>query len=336
MNLQITELTGVSPTGAIQMAVCGSALGLYVAETGESSPADYGSFEYQTMIKMEKVGNYTEPNPTSLEIPQSLMVPPDWNILLAADNEGYLTNSEFGGGWNTLEYSAISSGKIVPQYAYNVEDTQNPHFVTNTSSNAAKQQYSSAIFSGYQLGIIGLEDQEGEQTPHVSGLVGSADAPVSVGRVFGDLSGGLPASLSLAYLVRKTVGPLAPSGAFCGTLNFATFDTSKNTLGVPVALMSDIEFCDFDLAVSGDYFCVLAVTGDGAPLLAMYDQTGKAIGSPNMPVGSWSNAGRWVMNPTIVATPGTDAGFSFAFIEMEGDTALGVYTGTLAPPKVAP
>ena len=336
MDIEIKALDGIDVTGAVQFVSSGNQLGLYSGKTDEVVRTEAPFYEYETILTSVPFSKSKALAPENISIPQPLPGPPLWKLLLVDEGVGEIAYTVFGGGWDTLSLDTFKDGKLKTNYAYEVEETSKPDFVLNSSTSPAKQQFVSALFSGYQLGIIGLQEQDGQQVPHVSGIVGSSEAPVSTGRVFGDLSNGLPVSVNLVYLTNKNVGPLAVSGAFCGNLFLASYDINKNKLGSPIALLEGVEFSDFDIAVAGNNFCLFGITGDGAPLIGIYDQAGNALGAPNVPVGSWSNAGRWVTNPTIVATPGKTLGFSFAFVEMEDDKPLGIYTGTLSSPEATP
>jgi len=336
MDLEINALDGIEITGAVQLVSSGNQIGLYSGKTDEAVRTEAPFYDYETVLTSVPVGKSKALAPENITIPQPLPGAPLWRLALAGDGVGEIAYTVFGGGWDILSVDTLKDGKQNPGYAYEVEETSNPTFILNSSASPSKQQFVSALFSGYQLGIIGLQEQDGQQVPHVSGIVGTSEAPVSTGRVYGDLSSGLPANVNVVYLTNKNVGPLAPSGAFCGSLFFASYDVNKDKLSTPVALLEGVEFSNFDLAVSGDTFCILAVTGDGSPLLAVFDNAGRISDSPYVPVGSWSNAGNWVASPTIVATPGASVGFSFAFIEMEEKTPSGIYTGTLSSPEVTP
>ncbi len=336
MDLKITPLNVTEITGDSRMLASTDGVGLYMASIVAAERTEAPFYDYETVLTSLPVGSAKALKPALVALPMPLPTQATFDITLTGDQNGTVAYTMFGGGWNELNVDTLDSGKLKPGYSYNVEEIINPVFIINSSTTPAKQQFVTALFSGYQLGIIGLQEQDGQQVPHVSGIVGTSEAPVSTGRVYGDLSNGLPVNVSVVYLTNKNVGPLAPSGAFCGSLFFASYDINENKLGTPVALLESVEFSDFDLAVSGDTFCILAVTGDGSPLLALFDNAGKISGSPDMPVGSWSNAGRWVASPTIVATPGDNAGFSFAFIEMEDNTPSGIYTGTLSSPEATP
>lgn len=330
MDVKITAMDGVNVTGSIRLQAGDGTVGFYIAETTKAKRTEAPFYDFEMTLTSLSFPGDEAVLPEKVVVPIPLPVPPKWDVALTENGMGEVAYTVFGGGWNSLNVDQLDSGSVKPGYAYEVEEVNKPDFVQNTSKTAAKQQFVSAIFSGYQLGIIGLAGQETK----VSGIVGASDAPVASGRVWGDLSGGLPTSLSVIYKVDKTEGASTADGGSGGNVSFATFDAEKFILGTPVPLLEGLQISDMDVAVAGDHFCLFAITGDGAPLLGLYDQTGKALGTPNMPVGSWSNAGRWVTNPTIVATPGSSVGFSFAFIEMNGDVPSGIYTGTLSSPEV--
>jgi len=333
MDLTFEPLQDVKLTGAIRLVAVEDAVALYMASSRPEE--DPENTIYKSVLA--PVAAYDD---NSLAVPTltlrlPLPVEPDWDLALSSGDAGSVAYSSFGGGWNTLEVGSIADGKLSPAYAYNVENTQAPSFVLSTGNGTPKQAYVGALLSGYQLGMIGLADQDGLQVPQVAGIVGTADAPISAGRIWGDLTAGLPVTVNVIYLASKNVGPLAPNGAFCGNLYFATYDTKAGKLGTPVPLLPEVEFCDFDVTVAGDIVCLLGVTGTGAPLVALFDDKGAAVGTPNMPAGIWSNADSWIFSPTIVAMPsnGSDVGFSLAFASMKVGGAAVIYTGTLMPPK---
>lgn len=336
MDLTIQELKDVPVTGLVRVLTCADQVGLYMDNLVESDPEKEPFTPFSFSLTALPFGDDKAVSPGTLSLPLNLPVSPTWDIALSKSDEGELIYTPYDGGWFALNVDSISADGVETAWEYAVEDTTDPHFVLQSRDAAVKQPYISAILSGYQFGIIGLQEQDGQQVPHVSGIVGTSTDQVSVGRAFGDLSNGLPKDLTVVYLQHKNVGPLAPSGAFCGPVTLAAYDVNANKLSNQVDLVESVELSDFDIAVADQYMCMLGVTGDGAPLIGLYDQTGKALGTPNLPAGSWSNAGRWVTSPTIVATPqksgSSGLGFSFAFIEMENDQPVAVHTGTLAPP----
>lgn len=338
MEIQIKKLEDVEVTGSLRMVSQSgnpASVGLYMAKTQEVARTEAPFYKFETTLTALPFNGADPLSPKEIAMPQPLPVSPGWDVVLTESGEGSVCYSFFGGGWNTLKVDTITGGQVTTGYSYEVEASDKPAFMLNTSTTAAKQNYVSAVLSSCQLGLIGLQDQKGQLVPGVSDLVGSSENPVSSGSVLGNLSAGLPQKVSLVFKRDKNIGPLSPGGLFCGSLFFNTYDTTTYKLGTEVPVLSDIAFSEFDVAAAGDYFCLFAVTGDGAPLLGLYDQTGKALGSPNMPAGSWNNAGHWVANPTIVATPpGKEIGFSFAFIEMEGDAPSCIYTGTLSSPAI--
>jgi hypothetical protein len=274
--------------------------------------------------------------PATINLPCLLLVPPALAVSLSADNTGDLAMSQFGGGWNTLEVAKIANGTLTTGYSYTVEETYGPRFVLSTAGGPPKQQVVSARLSGYQLGIIALQTQDGQQVPHVSGIVGTSQAPVTAGRVFGDLSTGLPATLSVVYLAGRNEGALAPNGSIPGPLSLAGYDVNADKLGTPTALLPDMTVSAFDIALAAGTLCLFAVTGTGAPLLALFDESGKALDAPASPAGSWSNARHWVTSPTVVPTQGTQWSFSFAFTEMVDGDPVAIYTGTARVPVPSP
>lgn len=332
MDLTLAPLKDVDVTGDIKLAVQGDALGLYMAQTSVVEPKSAPFYDFQTTLTSIALDGSTALTPALLTIPQPLPGMPSFDLVFTSDGAGELTYCQFGGGWNILTVDGFKDEALSSLYDYQVEESNKPHFLINTSDSAAKQQFVSATFSGYQLGIIGLQEQDGQQVPHVSGIVGSSDSPVSGGRVFGDLSSGLPVTVSVIYKQDKDEGPLAPNGAFCGTLSFAPYDINADKLGTPVDLLSGTAVADYDLAVAAGTYGLLASTGDGSPMLALFDDKGALIGTPNLPLGSWNGADRWIVSPTIAPTPGGKGGFSFAFVEMSEAGPVGLYTGTLAPP----
>jgi hypothetical protein len=330
MELEIAAVAGVNLTSeVVRVVAIADEVGVYISSVEPVTPTAAPYYGYHTRLTAVKVGTYATLDPNQILLPQPLPATAEWDLVLTSSGNGTVATAQFGGGWNTLIVDGLSSGKRVPGYVYQVEDTNDPRFLQNTGSGASQQAYVSAILSGFQLGVIGLQTQDGQQVPGVTGIVGSSSEPVSTGRIFGDLTNGLPGSLGVSYINRKSVGPLAPSGAFCGGLFFATFDVQGNKLSTPVPLLPGIDFATFDLAVLEDYLCLLATTGSGAPLLAMFDTTGKPLGTSNMPVGTWSNGDHWVASPSIVAT---QRGFAFTFVDMDGQTPATLYFGTLTSP----
>lgn len=330
MNIAITALEGVTLTDTIQIVTDGSTVGLYLCQTQTAVGDDTFMNPFSTTLTAQAIGSASALSPGTVTLPMMLPVAAQNEVVLTASGTGEVAYTYFGGGWSTLCVDTLASGAQTELYSYVVEETAAPHYIRNTSAQAAQQQYVSALFSGYQLGIIGLQEQDGQQVPGVSPITGTSDAPVADGRVFGDLSAGLPASLNVVYKTNKTTGPLAPNAAFCGSLSFAAYNTADGTLGTTTALLSDVELSDFDVGVNGTDFCVFSVTGDGAPLLAMYDTSGTMIGTATMPVGSWNNAGRWIASPTVIGTPGQQQSFTFAFVEMEELQPQAIYTGTFS------
>lgn len=336
MEENITALEGVTVTGSIGVVLNAGQVGLYMSAMKAVSRTKAPFYNYEATLTALSFRGATPVTPSEIAIPLPLSIMPRWDAVFTDAGIGKVAYTVFGGGWNTLNVDAYKDSELKSGYTYDIKEIDRPYFLIQSAQSPAKQQYVSAIFSGYQLGIIDLQSQDGQQATKVLSIVGSSEAPVSAGRVWGDLSNDhLPASLNLVYKTNKNVGPLAPSGVFCGSLFFATFDVNaapKDALGKSVPLLASVEFSDFDLAVgSSGEFCLFAVTGDGSPLLATFDSAGNASGSPYTPVGAWSNAGGWVSNPTIVATPSVVGGFSFAFIEMDGDTPFCIQTGTVTP-----
>ncbi|TNE61160.1 MAG: hypothetical protein EP335_17050 [Alphaproteobacteria bacterium] len=327
MNIQISKLQDIEATGDIQLVANGGDLGLYVAGFGRPDMASDPASGFAATLSLHAPAAPTTSLPQSLAIPTLLTVPPLWNLVASGSAPLQVAASQFGGGWNILSVSEFKDSKLAPLYSYKVEDTRRPHFMLNSSSKAASQQFVSAIFSGYQFGLIGLQTQDGQQVPHVSGIVGTSAAPVSAGRIIGDLSSGLPATVSLVYQGAGS-GETAPSGGPAGPLSLANYDINNNKLGTPVPLLGGFDIGAFDLAVAGGNLCLFAVTSAGVPIIATYDMTGKLIDGPVTPVGSWLNGGHWAASPTIVPTPGSSGSFSLAFVEMQAQDRVAIQFGT--------
>lgn len=328
MDLQLTPVDGVTlPRPSIRILAVGPDLGVYWAAT-QATPGAAPGARFQTVLTAVKVGSSNPLTPPQIVVPQLLPNLPSWDLSLATGG-GTLAITRFGGGWNALRVDTLANGQLVPGYVYSVEDSTALNFVRNTGAGASQQEYVSAILSGYQLAVIGLQAQDDRPVPAVTGIVGSSTAPVAAGRVFGDLTQGLPASLGVAYLQRTQVGPLAPNGLFTGGLRLASFATKTASLGPATELLPGIAVSQFDLAVLDSYLCVLATTGGGAPVLALFDATGKPQGTSNLPAGPWTNPGHWVASPSIVSTA---TGFAFAFVDMDGPTPAKLYVGTLTSP----
>jgi len=324
MDIQINAVEGVTITStSIRIISVGSDLGVYWAAQRVNSDAKP---QFQTVLTAVKIGASRPLSPPQIVVPQLLPDHPSWDLTLATGGNGTLATTRFGGGWNALHVHSLTNGQLAPGYTYSVEDSTALNFVRNTGAGPGKQAYVSTILSGYQLAVIGHELQDGQSAPGVIGIVGTSREPVSAGRVFGDLTRGLSRSLGVAYLKRGQVGPLAPNGLLTGSLHFATFDPTASKLGPATELLPGTEISQFDLAVHESRLCVLAATGSGALVLAMYDAAGVPLGACNLPVGPWTKPGHWVASPTIVATA---TGFAFAFVDMDGRIPAELHVGTL-------
>jgi hypothetical protein len=270
-------------------------------------------------------------------VPLLLPQTPAWDLAAVADGGYELALSIFGGGWSRLVVNSVNAGKLTRAYGYTVEDSTFPRFVRPTGSKV-REQYVAAILSGKKLAIVAPQPPEGDGTVPVKTHTLVEEAAMGV--VFGDLSNGLPSSFNLLYQENRTTGPLNRDGTFAGKLWFAPFDFTARKLGTPVRLLADpdpkldLDVADFDVAVNAGIYCVLAITGDGAPLLAAFnssgkpafDSSGKPVGQPFLPVGAWNNPDHWITSPTIVAKP-PDA-FTFAFVDTVNATPDAIYCGT--------
>ncbi|MCC9624050.1 hypothetical protein LPB41_20415 [Thalassospira sp. MA62] len=318
-------------TGSVCLTAQGKASGLYMSARGPVTGAQSGVYPFATTLTSIALGGQSTLAPPNVALPQMLPTATSWDIDLS-QGSGAVVYTASGGAFNSMSVAKLASdGKLTPDFSYKVEDANGPSFVRTTVTSPAKQTYVAAILSGYNLAIIGLQAQDGQQVPGVSGLVGTSAAPVSVGRVCGDLSAGLPQTVSLFYKTDERVGPLTAGLDFRGKLSFATFDTKSNQLSTPVPLLGGAEIADFDLAVSGDCFCILASLANGMPLLATFDKTGKLRDSPDVLVGSWNNVGHWIASPTVIADPAATApAFRFAFVEHGADQPVAVHAGQYA------
>ena len=327
-NISTVTLPDNQITGAIRLMSSAKATQLYMASSGPNKVTQSPSEGFLTTLAAIPLDDQEAVVPQSVPISQMLPSATTWDIDLS-NGAGVVTYTSSNGAFNNVFVAAVGSdGTLTPDFSYEFEDGNSPTFVRNTSTNPAKQTYISAILSGYNLAIIGLQEQDGKQVPGVSGLVGTSEAPVSVGRVCGDISQGLPQTMSLFYKTDERVGPLTPGMAFRGRLSCATFDTTNNKLGTPVPLLDGTEIADFDLAVSGDCYCLLASLSNGMPLLATFDATGKLTSGPDFLVGSWNNVGHWVESPTVVADPTANSpSFRFAFIEYHDQSPINIHTG---------
>jgi len=327
-NISTVTLPGNQITGAVRLTSQATATAIYMASSGPNKATKSADQPFVTTLASIALDGQKALAPQSVPIFQMLPGATTWDIDLT-NGKGGVTYTSSNGGFNTVFVATVGSdGKLTPDFSYEVEDGNTPTFVRNTSTNPAKQTYISAILSGYNLAIIGLQEQDGMQVPGVSGLVGTSDAPVSAGRVCGDLSAGLPQTVSLFYKTDERVGPLTPGMAFRGRLSFATFDTKSNKLATPVPLLDGTEIADFDLAVSGDCYCLLVSLSNGMPLLATFDATGKLTGGPDLLAGSWNNVGHWIGSPTVIPDPTVKApAFRFAFIEHNDQSPINIHTG---------
>lgn len=327
-NISTVTLPGNQITGAVRLSSQATATGLYMASSGPNKAAKSAGDRFVTTLASIALEDQKALGPQSVPISQRLPSATTWDIDLSNSN-GVVAYTTSNGGFNNVFVAAVGSdGKLTPDFSYEMEDANSPTLVRNTSTSPAKQTYISAILSGYNLAILGLQEQDGKQVPGVSGLVGTSDAPVSAGRVCGDLSAGLPQTVNLFYKTDERVGPLTPGMAFRGRLSFATFDTKSNKLATPVPLLDGTEIADFDLAVSGDCYCLVVSLSNGMPLLATFDTTGKLTGGPDLLAGSWNNVGHWIGSPTVIPDPTVKTpAFRFAFIEYNGQSPINIHTG---------
>jgi hypothetical protein len=327
-NIGTVTLPGNQITGAVRLSSQATATGLYIASSGPNKAAQSAGHPFVTTLTSIALDGQKALAPQSVPIYQMLPSATTWDIDLG-NGKGGVTYTSSNGGFNTVFVATLGSdGTLTPDFSYEVEDGNMPTFVRNTSTNPAKQTYISAILSAYNLAIIGLQEQDGKKVPGVSGLVGTSDAPVSVGRVCGDFSQGLPKTLTLFYKTDERVGPLTPGMAFRGRLSFATFDTESNKLATPVPLLDGTEIADFDLAVKDDCFCLLASLGNGMPLLATFDATGKLTSGPDQLAGPWNSVGHWIGSPTLIPDPTAQTpAFRFAFIEYSDQSPIQIHTG---------
>ncbi len=329
MELNISQLTNFTPTGRVAACCYGNAVGLYSEQTVQSGSAE--TPYYLAKITAIAGEGLVQPEPKSFAAPLLLSVSPGWDIVFSAEGGGQFVYTDFGGAWNSLHIAALTGDSPTDLYSYEVEATNQPRFAINTGLGTPSQNYVSAIFSNCRLGLIGLQDSGGMLVPAVSDFVGSPEQPVSAGRIWGDFTAGVPATVSLAYLADATDGPFSVDGTYPGSLYFATQNTNSSSPSSLVALLDSEQFSCMDVAVAGDQFCLFAVTNTGAPLFATFDQSGNLQGTPQSPEGDWTGDGHWVTNPTIVATPGVDGGYSFAFTEMDGQSPIAIYKGTVTP-----
>ncbi len=335
MNIEISKLKDLTPGEAVRIVTAADptgegAWGLYqAAGAGPGSGDDLLSF-YTAITALSSSG-LAALTPAGLSLPVMLPVDPLWDIQLSGSGKGYLASAIAGGAFSFLRVNSFEGETLSSYFSYEIEAVDYPSFVIHSGEGVAKQPYIAAIFSDNQLGIIGLQAQDGMNVPGVSSLVGSSDKPVSAGRVWGDLSAGLPAKINLVYKINRSTGPLAPGGQFCGQLFMASYDTTQDQLGQPVALLEGLDVAQFDIAVSAGIVTLFATTGDGSPLLAQFDETGKPAGTPTQPPGSWSNAGRWAGEPSIIGLPGVPGAFGFAFFEFDGPAPASIQTGMIHP-----
>lgn len=332
MDLTLTQVPELTAT-SLRLAVSGSGVGLYTAEL---VPNATGAFDWT--LRSRALPGATAISPASLSLPQSLPSSPSWDLQFSGDAAGALGLTPFGGAWSTLEVSTFggsAGGSPSPAWAYVVEQTERCRFLRNSAAGVPARTVLSAIFSGGQLGIIGLQGQDGTLVPGVSGIVGSADAPVQDGVVWGDLSQGLPDDLGVIWLECARAGAASPSGTLPGTLRLASFDNGTGTLGTPVTLFEGVQVSELDAAVIDTAVCVVASTGSGALLVGLVGSDGTSLGTAHLPVGPWSNVGCWITSPSVVPTPGKQPGFTLAFAVMEDLEPVAVYVGTLASPQVS-
>jgi hypothetical protein len=324
--LDIKKLPLGSVTGSIRLSATASATSLFMARTGPANHTTSPFFEYEMVLTAYSLDGAPSRPISPVTVPLLSPQMPAWDLAAVADGQYELAISIFGGGWSELVVNGVNGGKLTPAYAYTVEDSTFPRFVRPTGS-IVDAQYVAAILSGEELAIIAPQPPEPDGTVTVKILTLVKKAALGV--VFGDLSNRLPSSFDLLYQVNRTTGPLNRDGTFAGTLWFAPFDSSgKGTLGTPVALLADMAFAGFDVAVNAGTYCVLAVTGDGAPLLAAFDSVGKPVGEPFLPVGAWNNTDHSITSPTIVAAPTQPHAFTFAFVDTVNATPDAIYWGT--------
>ncbi|MBC08290.1 hypothetical protein [Thalassospira sp.] len=327
-NISTVTLPGNQITGAVRLASQATATGLYMSSSGPNKAAKSAGHPFVTTLASIALDVQKALAPQRAPIFQMLPSTTTWDINFS-NSKGAVTYTSSNGGFNNVFVAAVASdGTLTPEFSYEVEDGNSPTFLRNTSTNPAKQIYISAILSGYNLAIIGLQEQDGKQVPGVSGLIGTSEAPVSVGRVCGDFSQGLPQTVSLFYKTDERVGPLTPGMAFRGRLSFATFDTKNNKLGTPVSLLDGSEIADFDLAATGDCYCLLISLSNGMPLLATFDATGKLTGGPDQLAGPWNSVGHWIGSPTLIPDPTAKSpAFRFAFVEHDTQGPINIHTG---------
>ena len=321
----IKKLPLGSVTGSIRLSATASATSLFMARTGPTTRTTSPFFHYATVLTAYSLDGTPSTSVAPVTVPLLLPQMPAWDVAEGADGQYELAMSIFGGGWNELVVNGVNGGKVTPSYAYTVEDSTFPRFVRSTGSSV-DAQYVAAILSGGELAIIAPQPPEPDGTVTVKILTLVKKAALGV--VFGDLSHGLPKSFNLLYQVNRTTGPNNRDGTFAGALWLATFDFSTDRLGTPVALLADMAFAGFDVAVNAGTYCVLAVTGDGAPLLAAFDSSGNPVGQPFLPVGAWNNTDHSITSPTIVAAPTPAHAFTFAFVDTVNATPDAIYWGT--------
>ena len=229
-----------------------------MARTGPTTRTTSPFFHYATVLTAYSLDGTPSTSVAPVTVPLLLPQMPAWDVAEGADGQYELAMSIFGGGWNELVVNGVNGGKVTPSYAYTVEDSTFPRFVRSTGSSV-DAQYVAAILSGGELAIIAPQPPEPDGTVTVKILTLVKKAALGV--VFGDLSHGLPKSFNLLYQVNRTTGPNNRDGTFAGALWLATFDFSTDRLGTPVALLGDMAFAGFDVAVNAGTYCVLAITG---------------------------------------------------------------------------
>ena len=334
MDSTMTALKGVSVTGAIRLASSRTGPALYMASTGPQTPNAAPYYEFATTLAPVPFEGSASSMPT-IVVPQPLSPPPAFDICFLADGTLDVAYQVFGGAWNELQVNSAGGGALKPLYGYAANDCGRPRFVRDTSSTGATTVAVTTTldYQNVALLIPGTTETDGTVNVITTNLV-SAAACVA----FADLSGSTTANLSLVYKTDRKAAPLSPGNLFLGKLALAGFDLGRKTLGTPVPLVPDVELAEFDVAYQDGLYCLIATTGDGLPLLAVFDAAGKPVGDAYLPFGAWNNPRGWVTSPTIVADPAAFTNgalkFDFAFVEMDGDTPTGVLVSSIgATPK---
>lgn len=332
MAFTISEIPKIQPTGPIRLVATKSGeITLYMAQIVSARRAKPPYYDFETVLS--PLGSGDNALPATITIPQPLPISPDWDLCVTSDGAVNMAYQVFGGGWNVLQVGAVADGEVPYPYGYGVRNCGAPRFLRDSSGNGPAMAWVSFVFEYQKLGLLIPQQSPPVQGGKVAaGFLSLAEA--SHGVAFGDLSGGdLPGSLTLAYKIDRRTGPLSPGGLFLGKLALADYDLTKKTLAAPQPLLSGAEVGEFDAAIQEGVYCLLASTGDGAPLLAAFDGGGKSLGTPYLPFGSWNGPGRWVANPTLVADPANSTSqmlsFTIAFILYEADAPKAIYTGNV-------